>query len=223
MSLGREPRICVVGAGTHFLSGISYYTMRLVNALAARHRVSAILMRQLLPTRFYPGRSRVGAPLGLFEYGGDTASVDWFWFPSIVRAIALLIRERPNVVVFQWWSATVLHTYLALALVTRLLRGRVVIEFHEVLDAGEAGIPLVRGYVRLVAPLLWRLASGFVVHSEFDRARIRSEYRTDRRPVLLVPHGPYDQYRTVTRPKPAADEDSTFNFLFFGVIRPFKG
>ena len=49
-------RVCVVGAGTRFLSGISYYTLRLVNALAPSHEVSAILMRQLLPTALYPGR-----------------------------------------------------------------------------------------------------------------------------------------------------------------------
>ena len=56
-------RICVVGAGTRFLSGISYYTLHLVKALARSHEVSVILMRQLLPTRFYPGRERVGASL----------------------------------------------------------------------------------------------------------------------------------------------------------------
>jgi len=47
-------RVCVLGSGFRFLSGISYYTLRLANALADSHTVSAILMRQLLPTRFYP-------------------------------------------------------------------------------------------------------------------------------------------------------------------------
>ena len=61
MTGNRQLRICVVGAGTRFLGGISYYTLYLVNALARTHDVSAILMRQLLPTRFYPGRERVGA------------------------------------------------------------------------------------------------------------------------------------------------------------------
>ncbi len=53
-------RVCVVGAGTRFLSGISYYTVRLANALATSHAVSVIAMRQLLPTRFYPGRAPGG-------------------------------------------------------------------------------------------------------------------------------------------------------------------
>ena len=234
MSRYREPRICVVGAGPHFLSGISYYTMRLANALAGRHRVSVILMRRLLPARLYPGRSRVGASLGRFEYGGPTANVDWFWFPSILRAVALLVRERPDVAVFQWWSATALHSYIVLALVTRLLRGRVVIEFHELLDTAEARVPIVRAYVRLMAPVLLRLSSGMVVHSEFDRAAVRRTYRIGPRPVLLVPHGPYDQYApTLSSPQsgvPASPPaewrgggETACNLLFFGVIRPFKG
>jgi hypothetical protein len=63
----------------------------------------------------------------------------------------------------------VLHTYLVLALVARLLGTRVIIEFHEILDTGEAGMPLVRAYVSALAPLLFRLADAYTVHSQFDR------------------------------------------------------
>ena len=38
--------------------------------------------------------------------------VDWFWLPSLLRALAFLVRQRPDVVVLQWWSGTVLHSYL---------------------------------------------------------------------------------------------------------------
>ncbi len=64
-------RVCVVGPGTRFLSGISYYTLRLINAFAKSHRTSAILMRQLLPTRLYPGRERVGKSLTRLAYHPD--------------------------------------------------------------------------------------------------------------------------------------------------------
>jgi hypothetical protein len=36
----------------------------------------------------------------------------------------------------------------------------VVVEFHEVLDPGEARLLLARTYVRMLGPLLLRLASG---------------------------------------------------------------
>ena len=222
MAGGRDPTVCVVGPGARFLSGISYYTYRLVNALAGRHRVSVILMRRLLPARLYPGRTRVGAPLARLQYDASSVldGLDWYWFPTMFRAVGLLLRERPSVVLFQWWSASVLHSYVALAVVARLLRARVVIEFHEVLDTGEARLPLLRAYVRMIAPLLLRLACGAVVHSDYDRAAVRRQYRT-RRPILVVPHGPYDQYRVDTRLHVLSD--SVCNVLFFGVIRPFKG
>ena len=87
-----------------------------------------------------------------------------------------------------------LHSYLLLALVARLLGARIVIEFHEVLDPGEANLALAQSYVRLVAPILVRMAHGFVVHSEYDKKLLKSHYNLGGRPVALIAHGPYNQY-----------------------------
>ena len=222
-------RVCVVGSGTRFLSGISYYTHRLTEAFAGSHRASSILMRQLLPTRLYPGRARVNQPLTSLKHGEEVAvfdGVDWYWLPSMLKAISWLRRERPQIMILQWWTGTVLHSYLALALIARLLGTKIIIEFHEVLDTGEARLPLARWYVGLVAPLVVRLASGFVIHSEFDRPHLEKRYRLGSRPVALIPHGPYDHHQAptdapdqVTRSAPA----DCCNLLFFGVIRPYKG
>ncbi|MEO8461796.1 MAG: glycosyltransferase, partial [Chloroflexota bacterium] len=226
-----SPRVCVVGSGTRFLSGISIYTVRLANALAANHRVSIVTMRGLLPHRFYPGRERVGRELtelrlepGVERFDG----IDWYWLPSLIRGLWFIARRRPDVLILQWWTGTVLHTYLALSLAARLLGMRVVIEFHEVLDTGEAGLAPVRAYVGLVAPMVVGLASGFAVHSAFDEELVRSKYRIGpRRPIAVLPHGPHDHYRTpgdipalaALRQAPA----EVTNLLFFGVIRPYKG
>ena len=225
-SAKRQLRICIVGAGTRFLGGISYYTLHLINALAQSHDVSAILMRQLLPTRLYPGRERVGANLTRLEYAPSARvfeGVDWFWLPSMVRALAFLVRERPEAVVFQWWSGTVLHSYLLLALAARLLGARVVVEFHEVLDPGEANVQLAQSYVRLVAPLMIRLAHGFVVHSEYDKKLLQQHYRLDQRPVALIAHGPYDQYQVAEQEAKQQVVTDCCNLLFLGLIRPYKG
>jgi glycosyltransferase involved in cell wall biosynthesis len=221
---GRGVRVCVVGAGTRFLSGISYYTNRLVNALGERHRVSAILIRQMMPTRLYPGRERVGKALTHFEYPADARvldGIDWYWVPSIIRAFRLLWDERPQVIVFQWWTGTVLHSYLLLSALARLLGARLLIEFHEVLDTAELQMGLASRYVRTCAPWFIRQADGFIVHNEFDRQALNEHYRLGKRPVALVPHGPYDQYAR-TEPVPAEDP-GVCRLLYFGVIRPFKG
>jgi len=149
--------------------------------------------------------------------------VDWYWVPSIVHAVMFLIRERPAIVVFQWWTGTVLHSYIALAIIARLVRARVLIEFHEVLDSGEARIPLVRWYVAFLAPLLMWMASGFVIHSESDRLPVQRRFRISRAPIITIPHGPYDHH-VVDREKPLREAPAgACNLLFFGVIRPFKG
>lgn len=226
-------RVVVVGSGTRFLSGISVYSVRLADALAeAGHATSLVTMRQLLPTRLYPGRERVGAELTRLDRDKRVRlfdGVDWFWLPSLLRAAAFLVRRRPEVMILQWWTGTVLHTYLVLTLLAKLLGARVVVEFHEVLDTGEVRIPLWRTYAGITGRAVVRKADAFAVHSTFDRDLLATRYLLGRRPVVVLPHGPHDHYR---RAATAGDAPAvvlreapidTCNVLFFGVIRPYKG
>lgn len=220
-------RVTVVGSGTRFLSGISYYTHRLASALTQECGTSVVLMRRLLPTRFYPGRERVGKSLTSLRYPAQVATydgVDWFWGLTAVRAVRFLRRQRPHVVVFQWWTGTVLHTYLLLAVIARWLGARVVIEFHEVQDVGELGVPLAGRYVRAVFPHLLALTDGFVVHSDFDRAALEQHYGLGvHRPLSLIPHGPYESFALPAGAAGVPVADGPVRLLYFGVIRPFKG
>ncbi|MEO7118356.1 MAG: glycosyltransferase family 4 protein, partial [Candidatus Limnocylindrales bacterium] len=189
----RRPRLVLIGAGTRFLSGPSYHTRDLAGALAGPFEVQLITMRQLLPTRLYPGHTRVGAQLMLDGYDVRVRvmdGVDWYWFPSIIRAVVELLRHRPDVVVFEWWTGAVLHSYLLLALVARTMRTRVVIEIHEVLDPGEARIGWVNRYVSAFSPLFMRLAHAFIAHSSTDVAMLRRSLRLDGRTVHIIPMGP---------------------------------
>lgn len=216
--------MCVVGPGTRFLSGITYYTYSLIDALAeSGHQCSAVLIRNLVPARFYPGRARVGSALTGLRLPPRVArvdGVDWYWGRSLVRAVALLRRERPEVLVLQWWTGAVLHTYLVLAVVARLCGAKVVVEFHEAQDVGEARLPLVTRYTDLLGRSLLRLSAAQLVHSAFDHALVRDRYGVTET-VALVPHAGYDYLpaRPALRSAPAG----VINLLCFGVIRPFKG
>jgi glycosyltransferase involved in cell wall biosynthesis len=220
-----KPRILVVGSGTRFLSGISYYTWHLSSALADRFQVSTVLMRRLLPARLYPGRQRVGAdltPLRHDAVGPSFDGVDWFWLPSMVRAARFLRRQRPDVVTFQWWTVAVGHSYLLLAWLARRQGAAVVLELHETQDSGEAALPLLPRYGRFVLRRLLRNASGVVLHSEFDRQLVEDAFGLGDLPVVIAPHGPYSHDRgrgDVRREAP----DDAWNILFFGTIRPYKG
>jgi len=219
-----EPTICVVGSGPYFLSGISYYTHALTMALTTRYRVCAVLLRRLIPTPLYPGRERVGRALTSMAYPASVPvldGLDWYWGPSLWRTLRFLHRQRPDVLVLQWWTGAVLHSLYVLARTARRRGARVVIEFHEIQDVGEQRLPLVSRYVDLGLPHLMKLADAMVVHSEFDRAALRERFGPVDRPVVVVPHGPYQQFET--RDRVPVDARGTCRLLYFGVIRPFKG
>lgn len=220
-----EPRrVCVVGPGTRFLSGITYYTYSLVEALiGVGHECSAILIRKLLPTHLYPGRTRVGDTLTDLRLPPDVRQmdgIDWYWGWSLVRAVRLLLSERPHVLILQWWTGAVLHTYLVLAIVARLLGAKVVVEFHEAQDVGEARLPLVARYMDIFGRRLLKLSAAQLAHSQFDLDLIKGRYGVNES-VALVPHAGYDYLPA--RPPLRAAPQGVINLLYFGVIRPFKG
>jgi glycosyltransferase involved in cell wall biosynthesis len=228
--------VCVVGSGTRFVSGISYYTYFLSRSLSTRASTVAILMRALIPRRLYPGHARVGSAITDLDIGAVLPTfngVDWFGFPSMPRALAFLRRNQPRAVVFQWWSGSVLPWYLLLARSARRMGADIIIEFHEDLDTGEAKLPVVgslvsRGLRNLVAG-----AHAYVVHSEWDRERLVDSLGLDRARVTVIPHGPYPMasalasrtcadVSAVERRDIDAGTTST-TVLFFGTIRPYKG
>ncbi|MGH3171696.1 MAG: glycosyltransferase [Trebonia sp.] len=220
-----EPvRVCVVGPGTRFLSGITYYTYSLIEALtAAGYQCSAVLIRNLVPVCFYPGRARVGGALTDLRLPPDVRyidGVDWYWGWSIGRAVAFLRRERPQVLVLQWWTGAVLHTYLVLAMVARLRGAKVIVEFHEAQDSGEARLPFVSRYMNLLGRSVLRLSTAQLVHSRFDHDLIKARYGTNGS-MALVPHAGYDYLPAL--PPVTAAPPGVINLLYFGVIRPFKG
>ncbi|MDQ2755138.1 MAG: glycosyltransferase [Actinomycetota bacterium] len=230
------PRVLVVGAGWRFTSGISYYTCRLTNALAQRLPTDALLVRRLVPKALYPGRDRVGQVVNDIAYDPTVTvleGLDWYWGASMTRSRRFLQARGPDVVILQWWTGATLHSYLRLALLARRRGAKVVMEWHEVQDTGEARIPGVTRYVRAAMGLLLRRVDAHVVHSAHDLELLEAAYglRADTHDVTVVPHGPYDHVGAT----PAGDGGSEdgpdgrrapekpFTLLFFGIIRPYKG
>jgi glycosyltransferase involved in cell wall biosynthesis len=217
-------RVVVIGSGWFFASGISHYTYLLSSALANEYDVGTLLMRRLVPRCLYPGRKHVGAavadavvyPPNMPVYDG----VDWYWGPSLTNALRFLDRQRPTVVILQWWTGAVLHTYLRLARYAARRGARVILEWHEGQDVGEAAMPGTRLYVRAVMPRLLALVDAHVVHSSYDLRAIPAAYPLGDSLVRVMPHGPYDH---VIRATAVPDTRAPFHLLYIGVVRPFKG
>jgi glycosyltransferase involved in cell wall biosynthesis/GT2 family glycosyltransferase len=219
--------VLVVGSGTHFISGVSHYTRYVAVALSERTHVSVILMRRLIPRALYPGRARVGdETLTEEDYPPEMEvfdGVDWYWFPSMLGALRLLRRSRPKAVLFQWWTGSVLHSYLLLALAARLQGARIIIEIHEIQDTGEAKLVPVRSYVQHFGRRLMGLANAYIVHSEFDREALGKSFDVGQRPIRVVRHGPFSHYAVAESTRLREAPEGMCNILFFGTIRPYKG
>lgn len=228
--------VCIVGPGWEFTSGISYYTCRLANAMSEDYDISVIQLRKLLPKVLYPGRRRVGRAQISMTYPKQTrvySGVDWWWGLSLVRALLFIKRNKPKILVLQWWTAVTLHTYLILGISARLLGARVVIEMHELQDPSEARMVVARGYARRGLQLLYGLCQGCIVHSKADWQLLESSYLPGHLRVAMAPHGPYDQYsfdadeshsdELAVAAVRQAPRPSVVNILFFGLIRPYKG
>ena len=196
------------------------------------NRVTIVTMRELLPRRLYPGRDRVGANLTEIRLepgvSGSTGS-DWYWLPSLVRAAAFLRRRQPAVMVLQWWTGTVLHSYLALCLVARALGARVVIEFHEVQDTGRGAHPTARGYVARAPGTArgWRSPTAMQCTPPSTgppRTSLGSGKRQPGRGPAPRATRPLPGHRRDRSAAPdAGSRPRACNLLFFGIIRPYKG
>lgn len=226
----------VVGPGDHFLSGISYYTSLLTAGLAERGPVALFQLRRLCPRVFYPGKARVGRTNGALPPVAVPTFVglDWFWGRSAVGALRFWREQEPGVVILQWWTATVLHSYLMLAVLARRSGARLVLEFHEMQDVGEATLPMVGWYMRAGMRRLLNQAEAIVVHSAVDAAEIRKLYpQFADRQIDVIPHGPF-AHHLGSAPSVVCGIDSVppvhpresaqpLRLLIFGVVRPYKG
>ncbi|MGO8876555.1 MAG: glycosyltransferase [Acidimicrobiales bacterium] len=220
-------RVCVVGSGTSYLSGISYYTYFLSRALAADSDVSVILMRKLVPKALYPGGARVGGAftkVSTAEFAPTFDGVDWTLLPSLPRAVGFLRRRRPQVLLLQWWSVSSLPAYLRFVGAARRIGAGVIVELHEDVDTAEARLPLVGRLATRWLRLILDRCDAYVVHSDWDRQRFHDRYQLDDARIHVIPHGPFDLVDVpAATPDSAPAAEGTITILFFGTIRPYKG
>jgi glycosyltransferase involved in cell wall biosynthesis len=229
--------VLMVAPGALFLSAISYYSASVARALQRRGvDIRTLLIRNLCPRFLYPGRAHVGQyDLSVLRLGEIPAheTLDWFSVPSLWAGYKLLRQQRPRVLLLQWWTSATLHNYLALARYAKRLGCSVVIELHELRDVGEQGIPLAGRYTQLLMSRLAAYSDGVIVHSRTDQEAVPGQYpELGRLPSTVIFHGPQEHggdgvAEPVGTPAlaPMTDRDPSrpVRFLYFGVIRPYKG
>jgi len=217
--------IIIFGPSEKFLSGISYYTIRLSNALAEKTDVTAILFRHMLPEKLFPGWKRVGSKLTNLTFSDHVKTheiLDWYNPISWLRAYR--IAKKGNIILFEWWTSSIAIMYLVIALLN-LKRIPIIIEYHEVVDPIEQANKVLHGYSRCAGFFLRKLSAHFIVHSEADKRLIAHTYKIDDKRIEVIAHGLYDHYQQIDRniAKSQLNVKEDFVILFFGLLRPYKG
>jgi glycosyltransferase involved in cell wall biosynthesis len=218
-----QKEIAIIGPSKKFLSGVSYYTIRLSNALSEFAEVKAILFRNMLPKRLFPGWKRVGEDLTKLEFNENVKVYEILdWYNPISWFKAYRIARKCDAIIFEWWTSSVAHMYLAIGLLNRK-NIPIILEFHEVVDPLENAILPIRLYSRIMGKLIRSLASHYVVHSKADLDLITSIYGIPKEKVSVIPHGIYDHYERIENAREILGIRENFVILFFGLIRPYKG
>ena len=222
--------ICIVGPSKRFLSGISYYTIRLANAMSTKKDVSVICFRQLLPTFLFPGKSHVGKNLSDQNFSPEIPVFDGMDYNNPftwVHAYRFIKIQKPDVIILQWWTSSVAHMQLLLKVFAGLShKSKIMIEFHEVVDPLEESIIPIRLYSKITGKLLRKNLDAYITHSESDKKLVAERYAIAPEKIHVIQHGLYDQYGKLLDTREARKELSIpeeFVILSFGLIRKYKG
>lgn len=225
-----DKSICIVGPSKRFLSGISYYIIRLANAMSAEKDVSVICFRQLLPTFLFPGKSHVGKNISNLNFSPEIPVFDGMDYNNPltwIKAYRFLKAQKPDIIVLQWWTSSVAHMQLLLKIFAGLLhKPKIIIEFHEVVDPFEESILPIRLYSKITGKLLRKNLDAYITHSESDKELVAKRYSISPEKIHVIPHGLYDQYGELLDIKEARRNLSIkddFVILSFGLIRKYKG
>lgn len=225
----RDFNICIVGPSKRFLSGISYFTIRLANALSTSRNVSVICFRNLLPKFLFPGHKRVGKNISHLEFSSKVRVFDGMDYNNPITwydAYRYIKNEKPDVIILQWWTSSVSHMHLFLKIIGILLRSKLIIEFHEVVDPLEESIIPIRLYSRLMGTILRKNLNAYIVHSTTDKLLITQRYKINPQKIHVIPIGLYDHYGKVIEATTAKKQlliKEDFVILSFGLIRKYKG
>ena len=224
--------LCIIGPSKRFFSGISAYTICLANALSKGNDASVLLLRNLLPKFLYPGKGQIGridhslrfAP-GILSFDG----MDWNSPLSWIRAYRFLKQQKTDVIIMQWWTSSVAHMQLFLALINRLkIKAKLILEMHEIVDPLEERILPIRLYSRVMGRLLKRRVDAFVVHASSVKDQVTRIYGLKEDSVIVIPHalllfGAYYQDCDKQAAKDKLGISEEFVILYFGLIRKYKG
>ena len=210
-------KIVLVGPVYPYKGGISHYTGLMYRALRSRYDVSMVSYKMQYPKFLFKKEQK--------DYSNDTFKIDGtnYWIHTanplnLVGTAGKIRREKPDLVIFQWW-----HPYFAPCywILCRLLgRCRILFVCHNVFP--HERFPMDRFLTKLVL----RRGDYFITHSKTDAEDLLGIEKNAAYVQAVLPT--YNAFKFEGMGKEKArgilnlDKDE-YVLLFFGLVRKYKG
>ena len=216
-----KKNVAVIGLTYPFRGGISHYSSLFVRSLREKHNVSFITLRRQYPNFLFPGVSQ-------FDYSDRTLVeeneplIDSMNPITWVKTAGLLNRNKPDLIVFQWW-----HPFFSFAfgtivrLLKKPLKQKVCFLCHNVLPHESNTLQEV------LTRYTFSLARFFIVHSSQDLNDLLRLH-----PNAVAKQGLHPTYSEFASFAPSTRDEARKKLdlpkignvlLFFGLIREYKG
>lgn len=217
----KSARVAVIGLTYPFRGGIAHYSSLFVRALRKRHSVRFLTLSRQYPKILFPGVSQYDfSDQTLAEEGEPIVDsldpLSWF------KTARLLNREKPDLIVIQWW-----HPFFSFAfgsivrLLDESLQKRVCFLCHNVLPHEPNVLQTV------LTKYAFGKAACFIVHSTPDRRELEQlKPGADVRQGCHPNYSEFGSWSSMSRKEAreklglGADENVV---LFFGLVRKYKG
>lgn len=206
-------KIILVGPTAPFRGGISQYNTSLFRELRATKasRIAYSFSRQY-PRWLYPGESDIDPSLVAHSEPGVVYSIDSINPITWLRTTRDIAAERPQLVVFHWWTVFWLPCFMSMFALLKRRGIRTAFICHNLTDHDSIGFK-----VWLSNHMLTQ-ADAYLVHSsEHVEALGRMQ---PEKPIAYHPLPVFDHY---PRPRGLLPKRGRLELLFFGFIRPYKG
>ncbi|MBD5483921.1 MAG: glycosyltransferase [Lachnospiraceae bacterium] len=210
-------KIVLIGPVYPYKGGISHYTGLMYRELAKRHDVEMISYKMQYPKVLFHKEQR--------DYDNDSfkiADAEYMLHTAnpfnIIRTARHIRRQRPDLVMIQWW-----HPYFAPCyfLLTHFMgRQKIVFICHNVFP--HERFPMDRYLTKLAL----KRGDHYIVHAREEAGEL--EKIKENPDYVVTPHPTYNAFRFEGMSKAQARErlhvkQDEHVLLFFGYVREYKG
>jgi glycosyltransferase involved in cell wall biosynthesis len=211
-------KISIFSAFPPFRGGISQFSTKLSESLEKKHELFLVTFKKQYPNWLFPGKSQYD-----FNQNNELKSkinriVSTFSISTYFKAISAIKREKSSVFITNYWMTffAPFMGFIARKLPKDMVKVAIVhnlIPHEKRIFDGAFNSYFLNSY------------DGYVALSEFVYNDLKKF--VDEKKIIHIPHPPYNQFgdkikRSEARKKLMIDP-SKHTFLFFGIIRKYKG